>query len=239
LNLVGFQDSQLRSLQEQFAAAKDQPWPARAFAGERAFGLSFFINREIQHAVTAKERIGGLPSGLPGNLALTAYRASGLMARDQDFYMDTLGRAIAFAERPAEERIQAGSVPSMITSNRLMVLSRLLLPALQQTFGRADEHSARMRVVETALGVERFRLAHSGALPNKLADLVPEFLAAVPLDPYDAQPLRYKTLPRGYVVYSIGPDRHDDGGAEAPSSDKGTNRSKATPTDLTFVVERN
>jgi hypothetical protein len=161
------------------------------------------------------------------------------MARDQDFYMDTLGRAIAFAERPAEERIQAGSVPSMITSNRLMVLSRLLRPALQQTFGRADEHSARMRVVETALGVERFRLAHSGALPNKLADLVPEFLAAVPLDPYDAQPLRYKTLPRGYVVYSIGPDRHDDGGAEAPSSDKGTNRSKATPTDLTFVVERN
>ena len=126
----------------------------------------------------------------------------------------------------------------MITSNRFRVLSRLLLPALQTALGRADEHSARMRVVETALGVERFRLAHSGALPEKLAELVPAFLTAVPLDPYDAQPLRYKKLTHGYVVYSIGPDRHDDGGAEPPASDKGTNRSKATPTDLTFVVER-
>ena len=222
LNLVGFQDSQLHSLRQRFAAAKDQPWPARALAGERAFGLSFFIDRQIQRTVIRpNQTIGGLPSGFPGNLALTAYRVSGLMAKDEEFYLDSMGRSVALAQLRAHERIQAGPAPSMITSNRLLVFSRLLLPALQQALSRADEHSARMRVVETALGVERFRLTHSGALPDRLTELVPECLQAVPLDPYDSQPLRYKKLPHGYVVYSIGPDRHDDGGAEPPGLGQG------------------
>ncbi len=240
LNLVGFSDSQLRSLQERFATAKDQPWPARALAGERAFGLSFFIDRRIQRSVTEPNKsIGGLPSGFPGNAALMAYRASGLMRKDEQFYLDTMGRCVALAEMPADQRVQLGPPPSMLTSNRFRVISRLLLPALQQSLGRADEHSARMRVGETALAVERFRLGRSGALPNKLSDLVPEYLPVVAIDPYDAQPLRYKKLPHGYVVYSIGPDRHDDGGAEPPPADKTSTRSKSTPTDLTFVVERN
>jgi hypothetical protein len=239
LNLVGFQDCQLRRLQAQFAAAKDQPWPARALAGERAFGLSFFIDRQIQRTFTqASQTSGKLPSGFPGHLALTAYRASGLMAKDEKFFLDCMGRNVALAELPAHDRIPAGPAPSMTTTNRFLLFSRLLLPALQTALSRADEHSARMRVVETALGVERFRLAHTGALPNKLADLVPECLHAVPPDPYDSQPLRYKQLPGGYVVYSIGPDRNDDGGAEPPAPDKGSARSQATPMDLTFVVER-
>ncbi|HEY5910891.1 MAG TPA: hypothetical protein VJA21_09850 [Verrucomicrobiae bacterium] len=239
LNLVGFSESQLRALQERFAAAKDQPWPARALAGERAFSISFFIDRQIQHSLTrSNQAIGRLPSGFGGDVAFTAYRASGLMARDQEFLLDTMGRSVAFAELPAHERIQAGPPPSMITSNRFLIFSRLLLPALQPTFARTDEHSARMRVAETALGVERFRLAHSGALPDRLAELVPECLQSIPLDPYDSQPLRYKKLPRGFVVYSIGPDRNDDGGAEPPP-DKSAARSKATPADLTFIVERN
>jgi len=93
-------------------------------------------------------------------------------------------------------------------------------------------------LAETALGVERFRLAHSGTLPQKLADLVPGCINAVPLDPYDAKPLRYKKLPRGYVVYSVGPDLNDDGGAEPPPADQSVGRSKATPMDVTFTVER-
>jgi hypothetical protein len=95
-----------------------------------------------------------------------------------------------------------------------------------------------MRVAETALAVERFRAAR-GALPNSLEQLAPGYLAAVPPDPYDSQPLRYKKLPRGFVVYSIGADRKDDGGAEPPLPGKSGKKSKVTPTDVTFVVERN
>ena len=41
---------------------------------------------------------------------------------------------------------------------------------------------------------------------------MPEYLAAIPADPFDGKPLRYKKAQKGYVIYSIGLDRQDDGG---------------------------
>ncbi|HYT62086.1 MAG TPA: hypothetical protein VEL06_18040 [Haliangiales bacterium] len=61
------------------------------------------------------------------------------------------------------------------------------------------------------------------------------FLPAVPLDPFDGAPLRYKQLSKGCVVYSIGPDGRDNGGKEPPATRRGTNR---VPEDITFTVER-
>ncbi len=238
LNLTGFDESQLFCLQQQFAAAEDQRGIARALAGERAFGLSFFIDRHIQRSVMAQQKGFSLPAGLAGQVAITVYRASGLMGKDQDFYVDTMGKSIAMAELPAHQRVKAGPGPSMVTSNRWLLISRLMLPALAQALDRATQHSARMRVVETALGVERFRLAHSGALPDALEQLVPQFLPAVRVDPYEGKPLRYKKLDRGYVVYSIGPDQKDDGGAEPAAQGNAAKGTRATPADITFVVER-
>lgn len=237
LNLVQLQEAQLDALQQEFAAAESQRGAARALAGERAFGLSFFIDRHIQRSIVPQQGTA-LPSGLVGQIAVAAYRASGLMAKDRKFYLDAMGKSIALAELPAEERIKAGPSPSMMTSNRFLVISRTMLPALARTLDRANEYSARMRVVETALGVERFRLAHAGALPEKLDELTPRFVPAVRVDPFDSKPLRYKRLPHGYVVYSVGPDQHDDGGAEPPATGNSGTRSKTTPTDITFVVER-
>ena len=71
-------------------------------------------------------------------------------------------------------------------------------------------------------------------LPNQLSDLVPTFLPVVPSDPFDGKPLRYKTLAKGYVVYSVGDDREDNGGAETNS--KGV--SYVPGTDITVTVER-
>ena len=64
---------------------------------------------------------------------------------------------------------------------------------------------------QAAVAIERWRLAHPGRLPDTLAELVPAYLAAVPLDPYDGQPVRYKKLPVGYVVYSVGMGWTDQG----------------------------
>jgi len=57
----------------------------------------------------------------------------------------------------------------------------------------------------------------------------------MPLDPFDGAPLRYKPLAKGYVVYSIGPDGHDDGGKEPPIRRRGT---EPVPEDITITVER-
>ena len=64
---------------------------------------------------------------------------------------------------------------------------------------------------QAAVAIERWRLAHPGRLPDTLAELVPAYLTGVPQDPYDGQPVRYKKLPVGYVVYSVGTGWTDHG----------------------------
>jgi hypothetical protein len=58
--------------------------------------------------------------------------------------------------------------------------------------------------------------------------LVPQYLASVPVDPFDGLPVRYKVLPTGYVVYSLGTNGKDDGG-DGHGYD---------PLDVTFTIEK-
>jgi hypothetical protein len=90
-----------------------------------------------------------------------------------------------------------------------------------------------VRSTLSALAIERFRAAH-GALPSRLADLIPGDLSAIPTDPFSGHPLLYKRWPDGYSVYSVGPDRQDDGG-ESPGTQLGpyTNTKRLTdPPDV-------
>jgi hypothetical protein len=77
-------------------------------------------------------------------------------------------------------------------------------------------HHAMLRCTLVALAAERYRLRHR-AWPQTAAELVPEFLPELPLDPFDGQPLRYKRLPDGIVIYSVGADGIDDGGQISPT----------------------
>ena len=62
-----------------------------------------------------------------------------------------------------------------------------------------------------AIAAERYRMKH-GKWPGKLGDVVPEFLAGVPNDPFDGTPLKLAKTADGIVVYSVGYDGVDDGG---------------------------
>jgi hypothetical protein len=71
---------------------------------------------------------------------------------------------------------------------------------------------ATKRIVITAIALKRFQLQR-GNYPERLSELTPEFLASVPLDPVDGQPLRYRRNADGtYLLYSIGENGVDDGG---------------------------
>ena len=93
---------------------------------------------------------------------------------------------------------------------------------------------ASIQLAITALAIERYRLER-GRLPDALKELAPQFIEAIPTDPFDGAPLRYRRLARGYKVYSVGLDGHDDGGREPPEQKKTTDN---TSYDITFVVER-
>jgi hypothetical protein len=87
----------------------------------------------------------------------------------------------------------------------------MLMPSEDVFVGGFWRIQAYLRCAIVALAVERYRLAH-GQWPDSLNSLVPEFLPKIPLDPYDAKPLRYRRLQDGVVIYSIGPDKVDNGG---------------------------
>ena len=74
------------------------------------------------------------------------------------------------------------------------------------------EAQAQAHQAVIACAVERYRLAH-GQIPRQLDALVPQYLAKIPCDPCDGQPMRYKPVgDSDYILYSIARNGVDDGG---------------------------
>ncbi|HJT33072.1 MAG TPA: hypothetical protein VJ783_13605 [Pirellulales bacterium] len=80
---------------------------------------------------------------------------------------------------------------------------------------------------DTALAALLYR-RETGRPPGQLQDLVPDYMPTVPLDPFDGGPLRFRADGQRFVVYSIGPDCADDGGAPFKNLDQ--------PYDIEFRV---
>jgi hypothetical protein len=76
------------------------------------------------------------------------------------------------------------------------------------------QEEAIFRCAVVAVAAERFRQMN-GNWPTALTELVPAFLSAIPPDPFDVKPLRLAKRPDGIVIYSIGANMKDDGGAIA------------------------
>jgi hypothetical protein len=94
---------------------------------------------------------------------------------------------------------------------------RTLLPAFSAACRTMDQIAADTNGLTAIVAVERYK-AIKGSLPKDLNALVPEFLPAVPADPF-GDVVKYKLLDkpdafgRGYAVYSVGFDGKDNGGA--------------------------
>ncbi len=82
------------------------------------------------------------------------------------------------------------------------------LHAYAQTMG---QNEALRQVLDTALAMERYQLRHHRPAPT-LAELIPDFLPEMPIDPFDGQPLRMLVQDDRLTIYSIGKDLVDDGG---------------------------
>ncbi|TAL07274.1 MAG: hypothetical protein EPO07_00510 [Verrucomicrobia bacterium] len=135
-----------------------------------------------------------------------------------------------FPQRFAEcKQAHAAASAEPSSSHGFSWLALYLLPT---DFERDANQAARTRVTVTALAVQRFRLAHQQALPEKLDDLVPTYLNSVPIDPFDGKALRFKKLEKGFVIYSVGKDGQDNDDAEFDSNNR------EAPIDVTFTVER-
>ena len=130
---------------------------------------------------------------------------------DRALGLDWFTSAVEVAKQPIEEQRRAFAALGVPPREQTRLLSSLCLIPNAKVLPAHWRSVAHMRSAITGIACERFRLQH-GRWPKTLAELPPALLAAVPLDPFDGEPLRYRHLPDGVVIYSVGPDLSDDGG---------------------------
>ncbi len=172
----------------------------------RAFG-NLYYNTIWLHYVSYRDEL----------VLLQGFQAQ-LQGLRKAFKSSAPNEAVAFIERRQRE-LCIGTGPDGECNHDLVSILMTV----------ADDYPMRMAVSETrrrllvaVLALERFRLA-KGRYPTVLVDLTPGWLKAVPLDPMDGKPLRYRLKPDGaFLLYSVGRDGKDDGGdpASPGKSDK-------------------
>jgi hypothetical protein len=239
LNRQVLPDADLALLSQDLAQAIAATGPAlsRAFAGERCL--------TIEDIRSSSQRFGGLgaatPAGFQGlvvELADFTGRISGVSDRRLLAYLDALdsfasrGRRVGMLDQDPRLDTQAAGAwhGSGIAQNPLQASEEFWEGILV----RQTEMVARLRAARTALRIEQFRLGHQ-RLPTSLEEIPLEHSTDSPLDPFVPGSLVCKRLPQGFVVYSVGRDRHNNGGVEAPIITRGNLTNEY---DLTFRIER-
>jgi hypothetical protein len=200
---------QVQRLLEKEAA---EPLLLYAARGERA-GLHQLIEDMKRGRVTLTQFNGSSGTGFADALANTA--APTLARRSHARVLRMLNRYVEAARLPPEQ--QAAPIKAIERETRQAkveydIVTALVMPAILKAAEASRRGQGNLRCAIVAVALERYRRDHGG-WPDGLASLVPEYLGAVPTDPGDGRPLRYKRLADGVLVYWVGLDGEDNGGA--------------------------
>jgi hypothetical protein len=144
---------------------------------------------------------------------MVSWAQTGLAANVGPVSLRVTTRVVESGKRPVED-LQAQLQRTLPASGDGPYLARVYIwPKVEKVAGDLSRGQLRsqaaLRCTIAALAAERYRLAN-GKLPGSLAELVPAQLRAVPTDPYNGQPVRYRVLGGGVVIYSVGPNGTDD-----------------------------
>ena len=204
LNKTAGSAPQLRALEACLREPNVMPDLARALVGERCCWIAVYHNLPAY-----AESDGG--SSLALRAQFNLHRFTGQWNKDLVLFLDLFDELVDVAKQPLPARLPAarrleaklGSVPRSLYLTR--TLTSLFDPWLSD-IKRDTLTRVRLQTALVAIAVEKRRLS-SDELPTELP-------ATALTDPFTGQPLRYKRLVKGYVVYSVGEDGADDGGDE-------------------------
>lgn len=214
VNSVGLPAGDLERLAAAFGKAEADEATGtpfiRACAGERAMNLTTFdlptdkIAALIKAAGDDSIKDSG---GIGQTLAIKHLMRNRKSQRA--FAEETFNRSIAMRKEPFPERLKADeyftSRVSEAKSNQFQ-FCLVMMPALAKTASREAGGLARLRLVQTAIALERFHIANNNSYPSTLDQLAPAYLPAVPQDPFNGQALHYNQDGDGYDLKSIGAD---------------------------------
>jgi hypothetical protein len=182
---------------------------ARAFRMEEAFVLGFFSTATGDPE--ALREVNAAPSYAMEPFA-SIWRVF-LLPDDIASYRRAMQQYAKWTARPyGEAHADWEKWEQEFRSKEAGLFTRMLVPALSGAAKATAEADARHQLACTALAVEKYR-AKTGQPPDRLDKLVPDYLDAIPKDPFDGKPLRMAVSQSGILLYSVGPDLKDEGGA--------------------------
>lgn len=196
-----------------------QRWE-RAMQGERAYQLDTVL--WVVNAPTGMSFLAGAGAPLPamafgrgvGVLLAPAWKLDLLRQMQR---CDEYARAATLETWVAARRHAPGdpaaSTPPEGPAAIAHLFSSILSPSLEGALKQVYVLITLRRCTATALSIRLYELDH-GRRPRTLAELVPDYLPAVPGDPFDPEegPLRYLPDAVVPVLYSVGQNENDDGG---------------------------
>jgi len=228
LNRAKFEDQHLSKIAESLPIDSISSFEG-ALTAERAMVAGLLDALRTAHSGLNEDRLQLLWWQL-----MNVFKRSKPLYRDEDYllFLNVFDEMNRLRSKPLLQRMRERELlmAQFETNVQSQVVTRFF-PNITKAMSSAGETKSRLVALKTALAIERFRLANRNALPASLDVLVPKYCASAPRDPFDEQPLRYKELARGYVVYSIGADGVDNGGVER-------NEQRKTAYDITITVER-
>lgn len=167
---------------------------ADVLRGEKRWGQGNLL--EMMKSEEWQRLYGGLAKWiLPRSVIFWNYTA----------YMDAL---IVNAQKSFGARVIPPAIPTD-------PYNKLLVPIFERAPGNVARNETGTSLLIVALALRAYREEHQG-FPVSMSQLVPEYLHAIPVDPYGAgEPLRYRltdTAGQKYSLYSVGPDGLDNHG---------------------------
>jgi hypothetical protein len=175
----------------------------------------------VQLVATDATNVGWLTGGrVVGKSSLLAWVMRPLFKSEGVFVLRTLGAFMNAARESNYPRAVAAMPQDIEYSDPLDALlhplTRMLLPSFERAFVLHYRALAMRRMAAVALAIRLFEIDY-GRRPDRLDDLVPEYLPEIPLDPFSAgrHPVRYRPQAPRPILYSVSNDGIDQDGAIA------------------------
>jgi len=221
VNRTALPSESLPELSKAFKSVEDSDTRGegftRALVGEKVNHMALLNNREQLIGLLSALGNFGLSSEQDQQLIKYVNRTGSLKA-EQDYLETTFQQLLAARQEAFPDRLKAVSdvIHQRVTEakNQGLLVNAMYWDGFDNSVSREARCLANVRLALAAVALEQFRAAHGNRYPGALAELAPDFLPAVPVDPFDGQPLRYRKQDAGYVLYSIGPDLKDNGGKQ-------------------------
>jgi hypothetical protein len=214
-------DAQLAELENALAAKDFLADYQKAMRGERAYAWETLENQRLtrkmeQYVVDGTNNPKIVTISLRWTPDAYFYQSELAHARVNEQYclpLVDLDKRVASptALRQAEEAVQA----ELKHYNPYKITALMMFPAISKAVEKFAAAQSQTDLALVACALERHRLAHGG-YPDTLEELAPQYIAKLPHDVINGQPLHYRRTPDGlFVLYSLSWNEKDHGGQVA------------------------